>query len=212
MKGLIVKELTTMKKSGIMLILAAIVLPFVSKGSITDIMLFLSLMLSIFEISYITSDEMSKWTVFSLALPFSRRDIVTSKYMVIAGITLVCAAVNLSVSGVMSAMGNGSLTSGLNSVCLTVVIGLIYPALALPIIYKFSAVKGRIILALVSGVGAGFAGSLMTISMAASSVIGSSFIESISMNTTLLIGAAAAVIIFAASWLLSVKIYEKREL
>lgn len=176
MKGLIVKELTTMKKSGIILILAAFVLTFVSKGSITDIMLFLSLMLNIFEISYITSDEMSKWTVFSLALPFSRRDIITSKYTIIAGITLVCAAVNLAVSGVMSSMGNGSLASVLSSVCLTVVAGLIYPALALPIIYKFSAVKGRIILALVSGVGAGFAGSLMTISMADSSVIGSSFI------------------------------------
>lgn len=205
MKGLIVKELTMMKKGNAVLFLFACFL-YISNRSITSTILFLSLMFSFLQTSNIASDEMSKWTVFSLALPFSRRDIVTSKYTIIAGITLVCAAVNLAVSGVMSAMGNGSLTSGLSSVCLTLVTGLIYPAIALPLTYKFSAEKGRIIFSLIVSGSAGIAGYLI-FDKDISTTIGT-----IGMNTAVLIAAAAVVVLFAASWLLSIKVYEKREL
>lgn len=205
MKGLIVKELTMMKKGNAVLFLLACIL-YISNRSITNTILFLSLMFSFLLTSNIVSDEMSKWTVFSLALPFSRRDVVTSKYTIIAGITLVCAAVNLAVSGVMSAMANGSLTNGLSSVCLTVMTGLIYPAIALPLTYKFSAEKGRIISSLIVSGCAGIAGYLF-FDKDISTTLGS-----ISMNMAVLIAAAAAVVLFAASWLLSVKFYEKREL
>lgn len=205
MKGLIVKELTMMKKGNAVLFLPACIL-YISNRSITNTILFLSLMFSFLLTSNIASDEMSKWTVFSLALPFSRRDIVTSKYMVIAGITFICAAVNLAISGILSAIGNGSLSSGLSNVCLTVTTGLIYPAIALPLTYKFCAEKGRIIFSLICGGSAGIA-SFLFFDKDISTTIGS-----ISMNMAVLIAAAAAVVLFAVSWLLSVKFYEKREL
>lgn len=205
MKGLIVKELTVMKKGNAILFLFACFL-YISNRSITNTILFLAMMYSFVQTSNIANDEMSKWTVFSLALPFSRRDVVTSKYTIIAGITLVCAAVNLVVSGVIYAMGNGSLTSGLSSVCLTVMTGLIYPAIALPLTYKFSAEKGRIISSLIVSGCAGIAGYLF-FDKDISTTIGT-----IGLNMAVLIAAAAAVVLFAVSWLLSVKFYEKREL
>ena len=81
MKGLITKELIALKKQ--LFILSILIIAF-SAASIWGELSFcmvIPMFLSIFSINSLTMDEQSKWQQYSISLPYSRKTIVSSKYV-----------------------------------------------------------------------------------------------------------------------------------
>ena len=146
MKGLILKDLLILKnqmKSLLIVLVFFIFISFVNKdfSFISFIIPFYMVMLVINTFSY---DEFNHWDTFCNTLPFNKKDIVGSKYL-------------LYITGTIGALIIGVITSYISTVIdpnirllesISVVIGevaaiAIILSLMIPFIYKFGVQKGR---------------------------------------------------------------------
>ena len=151
-------------------------------------------------------DEQSKWERYALTMPFRRRDLVLSKYLLsfcslfLYGVLYLLLVLlfkhdpeEMKVSVMLTSVG--------------ISIGILYSALAYPFLFKLGMEKGRIwyliLIVLVCGNGASLAAMLG---------------DEISLNLLLtwmdrllLILPLAALALFGLSAFLSIKLYESRE-
>ena len=90
----------------------------------------------------------------------------------------------------------------------SLVVGMLYPSLILPVAFKFSSEKSRMVMIFVSAIMGGLLGVCM------SSDFTTKVLAKISEYSDILpyISLAVAIVLFAISWFASVKIYEKRDL
>lgn len=154
----------------------------------------------------IAYDERDKWETNALTMPFSRRQLVTEKYLftlILMGMTFCITAVasflNLWIAGSFDPM---EYVGGLS---VRLVLAMVGPAIMLPMVFKFGAEKGRLayVIALVVILGAGVGVILLTQRLG---------LTEFEVDTWLAVLAVAGVLlIFPASWRLSVRFYEKRE-
>ena len=151
--------------------------------------------------SLISYDENSHWDVFTGALPVSRAQVVTERYL----FHLLCAAVvfALCALGIHRLYGLTS-REGCSMLFLMLFSALLLPALVLPLMFKLGAAKGYLYSMLILAVGIGVA------------YLAS---EAMSYSVLLEVGPAACVIaavvllaLFVLSWRRSVRIFEAREL
>ena len=154
-------------------------------------------------VSLIGYDERFKWHVACDALPVSRAQAVSSKYiltLLIVGLVFLLTMLVQAV--VMIRQGTPEKLRELPGLLLP--IGLAGPALLLPVIFRLGVEKGRIFYYLLVGV------------VCAAAVIFSSSVTSedpmaqVQLPGTLLVLAGAA--LFALSWLLAIFLYQRREL
>ncbi len=144
MKGLILKDLMTLKKtfkSYFILFAVYLVIDMMSdQSSLTfSISVIIATMIPVATISY---DERNKWDKFVNTMPFSRREIVFSKYML--GIGLLAATLVVTfVCNRLSFADRVATTVAMGLVCL------LYQALLIPVLIKFGSEKGRIIMMIV---------------------------------------------------------------
>lgn len=154
-------------------------------------------------VSLIGYDERFKWHVACDALPVSRAQAVSSKYiltLLIVGLVFLLTMLVQAV--VMIRQGTPEKLRELPGLLLP--IGLAGPALLLPVIFRLGVEKGRIFYYLLVGV------------VCAAAVIFSSGVTledptaQVQLPGTLLVLAGAA--LFALSWLLAIFLYQRREL
>lgn len=154
-------------------------------------------------VSLIGYDERFKWHVACDALPVSRAQAVSSKYiltLLIVGLVFLLTMLVQAV--VMIRQGTPEKLRELPGLLLP--IGLAGPALLLPVIFRLGVEKGRIFYYLLVGV------------VCAAAVIFSSNVTSedptaqVQLPGTLLVLAGA--VLFALSWLLAIFLYQRREL
>ena len=94
-----------------------------------------------------TFDEMSKWDKYALTLPVSRRDIITSKYLLgllltVGGALLICPIILL-----FNIFFESFTVNELFSIlCMTSAGALLMLSLLIPIFLKFGTQKGRFVL------------------------------------------------------------------
>ncbi|MCI8360416.1 MAG: ABC-2 transporter permease [Clostridiales bacterium] len=165
------------------------------------------LLASMIPVTLISYDERSKWNGYAEALPYTRRLLVSVKY-VMALLSLVlslvlCVGVQLVGRLYLHAFDPAALlqlTGTLFSV------GLLSPAILLPVIFKFGAEKGRIVYYAVV--------ILMYIALACLFGLFSDdgLPLRLPVSTGLLCLAAGAALLFVLSWALSVYFYRRREL
>jgi len=112
--------------------------------------------------SALAYDEQSKWDQLAVTMPYSRRDLVLSKYvlgylacgasmLLCLGITGLCAALKLPV-------GN---TFAPGTALLMAAFGPIFVAVTLPLMFRFGVEQGRMITLLAMGLAAGCMVGLM---------------------------------------------------
>ena len=151
-------------------------------------------------------DEREKWKAYAAALPVSRRQYVSGKYLIgllsIAAVLLLSLVVHTAVY--LAAPGRilDYLLDFLSILPACAAMGFLAPALSLPLMFRFGAEKARIayivILASIASMSAVFLGAPWNIPPA--------------VSLPPILAYAAAPVLYLLSWALSMAIYEKREL
>ncbi len=153
-------------------------------------------------VTLISYEERDGWNSFCDTMPVSRRTVVNERFLMTLLCFLTLYVLTLAVqSAVLLPKGKAAELKQL--VCTLPGVGLLAPAVMIPVTLRWGVERGRIVYYIFIGVfvalgliGANYMGSL------------NGEISGIGMWILPVLAAAA----FVASWLISVRIYEKREL
>lgn len=200
MKGLLLKDYYMTVKYCRMLIL--MVLIFAAVSAVSNSIFLISypfIIAGVLPVSLYAYDEKSGWCSYADAMPYSRAQQVSAKY--ISALVFICLVMLICTVG--KALTGDSFIEDFSLLVMLCGTGLLSAAFLLPFVLKFGSEKGRwayyavIIIACVIAAAVFDTGSAVALELT---------------------GAAAAcilagcVLLFGLSWLLSIKIYEKREL
>lgn len=207
-KGLIYKDLFLLKEAFPIAALAVLFLLFSITLGFTGGFLALCIMLLVFAVKVVEStliyDETDGWDSFVLTAPVSRKEIIRSKYLLqillLAGAFLLSAVLLLLISLIPQFDGEEWLY-------IMLIIGfcyaLVYGAVVIPVYLKFGQHTSRYIAFVILIVVAGLFGVTFGFSM---------FMEFAASTIPYLIGIlAVSLAAYGASYLVSQKIYAKRE-
>lgn len=217
MKGLLIKDLKTIfgiqKTTIVFLIAFEIWFGFMGMMQMAmGYMVFLAVFISISTISY---DDFNNGTAFLFTLPFERKEYVAEKYLLGIFMGTIGALIGFLVDIVRGVATQGSLEwkDSLMIVLAVLAVGILMLAVALPVQLKFGAEKGRLISMLVYGV-IGVLSTFLLISAQENAINWKGLFAWLKGNEAIAAVAAGAVYLalVAASWLLSIKIVEKKEL
>ena len=208
MKGLLLKDLYQIKsycRSYVFVVLVFFAVAFASEENIFFVIYpcFLCGMIPVTLLSY---DEASRWNTYSLALPYTRSQLVSAKYLI--GLILQTGMVTLT--GIaqffrMRMHGNFDPGEFVIFVVITLAASLLAPAVCLPMIFRYGVEKGRIVFYFMIGL-------MCAIGFAASRIMSVDTAAKIDFNAGFLLFAAVGIGIYALSWYLAVQFYKKREM
>lgn len=201
MKGLMKKDFLMLWRASRAFLLICVL--FIAMSAISQdniIFLFMPIMISgLLPSTLLSYDERCKWQEFSGALPVSRAQLVSAKYLLGLGCMTLILLVTLIVHLIVRRFPPQTLLSMLGAIY---GLSLFISAVSLPMMFKFGVEKGRLwyyaTLVLVggaSGASAGVATDLFSEGLP-------SFLWFIPV---------LGVVIFALSWLLAIRFYQKRE-
>ena len=204
MKGLLLKDVYQMWYYTRMLILAAVVMMLVGvfgmKEGSNFFMLYGGFLLGIFPMTLLAYDQNSRFSAYSAALPVTKEQLVGSKYLIGLG------AMALSELLSMAALAAAQLLWGTVTVQITVAT-LLGNMILLPLTYRFGYEKARYVYYLCIGVLA----SLMGIAVSSDEILLNSILPAHGSLLLLVVVLAAVLVLYAASWRLSVVWYGKVE-
>jgi len=200
MKGLLLKDwyLTTKYMRSLILISLVFAVMSVVSPENSFFRVYPAVMFAMIPVSLYSYDDREKWTVYAQAFPVSRAQYVTEKYLFGA----ICTAALVTLLTVLHLVTG---TDGIDgAVTLSLFLGLVSASLMLPILFRFGAEKGRIAYLVFIGV---ICGGGAALSISASSA--GDFTAVPSPNLRL---CAGAIVLYIASWRLSIALYNRREL
>lgn len=214
MRGLLAKEWCVIRKNSVSTFLIILLFSVAGVFSRTVFMFaYIAVFLSVIPVNYMAFDETCRWQQFALAMPYTRRAVVSAKYLImlmLAAAATVITAVGLFIHLLLYDRADAELYAAYLTA--TLAAGILLPSIAFPFNFKFGTAKGRLIM-------------LIGICMSASflSMLFIDYAESVTFNALfrggeshayplipVILSAAAA--ICAVSWLISVKIYENKDL
>lgn len=203
MKGLLLKDCYMLVRYCKSFFLIAVVFLGISlSGEETEFFLFYPcLMVGMLPMTLLSYDEGEKWLFYADTLPCTRAQIVSCKYLVGLITCMVVWLVTLVSHGMKNLIFPGS--SDFASMSLSLLCtGLLIPSIMLPLSFKLGVAKARIAYMIVVGAFAGGMGVFAGMGLTPPAWLTSS------APILLLVTAA----LYAASWRLSIHLYQKREL
>ncbi len=205
MKGLILKDLlnlkSTFKMLGVMMIFFAVV--FLPQGN--DFFYgMIILMFAMMVVTTISYDDLAKWDAYALTMPVTRKEMVLSKYLVMAILNTLGALLSLSVGIIGSIIMRKSFDLEILAIIGAIyLVALIFGSLIIPLIYQFGTEKARLLLFLCALIPTALILLVEQLGVPQPTIV----------NPVIyligLIGFAIGGVIF--SYLISVKIYSKKE-
>ena len=200
MKGLLKKDLyMTWAYCRIFLLMIAI---FLGVGAVSEdsefFVIYPMIIGMILPVSLVSYDERFKWHLTCDAMPVSRAKAVSAKYVLTLLAVLTVFVLTMLTQGLRLSR-TGELAALWELPGLLLPMGLLGPALLLPVIFWLGVEKGRILYFVLVGV-----------VCALGVMMGSDLNLRLPLSSPLL-PVAVSVLLFAASWCLSIKLYEKRE-
>ena len=141
MKGLLIKDFYILLREAKVFLLIVVVFCVIRNGFTQGFAIMYASMLPFTALSY---DEQAKWDYLAEMMPYRRRDLVLSKYLIGFLATLAVGALQ-TIAVLVSQMisPDGLLTDHLISILLYVCCGLLLMAVNLPILFKLGSEKGR---------------------------------------------------------------------
>lgn len=208
MLGLIKKDILIIKNNSKFLILSLIIYVMFAIANEVDISFIMPFMIAMFFISTFSYDEYNNWHAYAITLPNGRNNVVKSKYIATILLITVATLVSIILSIVMSSIRNTLDIEEILSSCMGSTIAIIFIiSLIYPLLFKFGSEKGRIALFIVSFVLVGIvslSSKITTFSISKNLMI---FVE----NNLPLIFIISIVLMLSISYIISVKIYSKKE-
>ena len=209
MLGLIKKDFLLIKanlKSMVIIFIVYLILAFQGTFDVIFIMPLIGIMLFISTFSY---DDFNNWNSYAVTLPDGRRNVVRAKYIASIILTVILGAVALAIGAGISYTKTNSINVDeiMSSLMGTMLSSVIIISLLYPIVFKFGATNGRIILfAVVFGI-AGI-GALIAQFVDMTFII--NMINGLD-NYSLIAIPIISVILLGISYLISNKIYQNKE-
>lgn len=209
MLGLIKKDFLLIKanlKSMIIIFVIYVMLAFQGTFDVTFIVPLIGIMLFISTFSY---DDFNNWNSYAVTLPDGRKNVVKAKYIASIILTIILAIVSLAIGiGISYTQKNSiNLDEIISSQMGTMLSSVIIISLLYPIVFKFGATNGRIILfAVVFGI-AGI-GALIEQFIDMTLII--NIINGLDIYSLIAIP-IISVILLGISYLISNKIYQNKE-
>lgn len=212
MKGLVLKDFYNLKPSFLILGIALIFLGIMSvdkgenfAGAISVVLVMLPLIIAT---NTFGLDEKVKWESYAMTMPITRKDIIKGRYITliisVIIITIFIAIVNIFIQILGGTMNFSEI---IETVLLCLSVGIVFSAIMLAIVCKFGLEKMRIVLmffivipALIGTYIQEFIGKANTL-----------FNFGILLNYAIYILPIIAIFICFISYIISVKIYEKKE-
>ncbi len=207
MKALLLKDwFVIWKQCRIMLLvpLVFVVISGMMPGNEGDFFrIFAVMILAMFPITVMGLDERNKWEIYAATMPYSKRDMVLSKY-VLAMIGVVTGCVLSAVVGM--SMNPDSFSPILLTASFTC--GCLYISFIMPVIFRFGVEKGRMwFILIVVALSAGLGGASTVLNPEDPMAPPAMHISNASVILLPIIG----LILLALSAILSISIYNKRE-
>lgn len=206
MKGLLFKDLFTLRKQGKVYLLLVVFYVFYSMlmKNVSMLSAMLTILCAIAPITTLAYDENCKWDRYALSMPISRKMIVLSKYVFGLLLLLISMAIVTPLSMVvvsytreMKMMPTFMITLVVNG------IAVLFLSVLLPLLFKFGVEKGRL-----------FMFMIFFIPMAIAYLYNKMNLSLPSKETLKILGYLSPVflvIILLISITISIKIYEKKE-
>lgn len=143
MKGLLLKDFYTLFKQMKIILLIIIVFAFIPDSSFSAFAIMYSAMLPITALAY---DERSKWNVLASMMPYSKKDLVLSKYL----LGYIClgfvTVITLIAKFVISLFGKGLFNfKEIMPIIAMALLGSFLMAVNMPIMNRFGVEKGRLV-------------------------------------------------------------------
>lgn len=215
MAGLMLKDfyssIKNLKMYGVMLVFFAVIGFY---GKSPTYVSFMTIVVAVsITLSSMSTDEYYHWDTYARALPFSRKEIVKAKYQVVFIAFLAMEVVGIFITAVTAYVLHLPVMENLIG---TFAAGLVVPALCgilIPVFYKFGSEKGRIIylgICLIPTL------LILFLSKALGKAKMPEFVKKLLEMphpewVLLAAGIALVAFIFAISYNIAVKVYEKKE-
>lgn len=209
MLGLIKKDFLLIKanlKSMIIIFIIYLILAFQGRFDATFIIPLIGIMLFISTFSY---DDFNNWNSYAVTLPDGRKNVVRAKYIASIILTVILGIISLVIGvGIGYTKANSiNLDEIISSLMGTLLSSVIIISLLYPIVFKFGATNGRIILFVVVFGIVGI-GTLITRFVDMTFII--NMVNGLD-NCSLVIIPIISVIVLGISYLISNKIYQNKE-
>ncbi|MDY2629059.1 MAG: ABC-2 transporter permease [Lachnospiraceae bacterium] len=209
MRGLLLKDFYMSWKYCRMVLLMMLIFLGVSATGDDNMffMIYPMMVASIVPTTLLSYDEKSGWNLYSGALPYSRAQLVSAKYLVAAVLMSAVWLVSAGIQLVREALGAPVDMQDLAFILsLLLLMGILSSGIILPVMFKYGVEKGRftyyIMIAVVCGGGVAFPQILEKVH----------FTLGVQEQMIPVLMAVGAIAFFAVSWIISIKVYEKREI
>jgi len=156
MKALLTKDFIVIFKQLKYFLFIIPILAITNEPSMTIIAIMISAMIPMTAIAY---DEQSKWNELAIMLPYSKKQLVFSKYALGYLCMLIATILFLVAEFILSTFLNINISNNLFMLKFAIVAGLLLIAINIPIALKFGSQKGRFIFIILIGL-IGVLGSL----------------------------------------------------
>lgn len=207
MKGLLLKDFyLSWRYCRAFLVIVAVFLAVSFTGDDNIFFLIYPIMIaSVIPMTLVSYDEHDKWTAYSGTLPYTRAQLVSTKYLVGMCFGSVAFLISMAATTVRMMLGGGFVLEQFAVVgTALLVLGCLGPALILPYVFKYGAEKGRVAFYITVGVFSGVAAVLAGMGFQ---------IQGLSSGLwPLAVVAGVSILLYALSWWLSIRFYQKRDL
>lgn len=146
MTGLILKDCLVMRKalkSYLMIMLLYVVLAYLDVLNYAFIITFIQVMLMVLPITAFAYDEQAKWDRYAMSLPLGRGKVVGARYLFVLVLTAITAAIGLVGTASLALVREADPVEMLLTLEVSTTIGLLVPAILLPLCYKLGAERAR---------------------------------------------------------------------
>ena len=200
MKGLLLKDWYMMVKycKAWMLILAVMMGASAFSEKPMLFLMYPVMLAGLTAVTLIAYDERSGWTTLSRAMPYSKAQLVSVKYIVT--LLLLAMAAVLAVVGQLVRAGTGAGNAGSMGGILGMLLsaGLVTPAVLLPLVFRFGVEKARILYGIVLGL---VIGCMIFVSMTVQNMP-----QLVADGAFAVRALPVSAVLFGLSWLLSIRI------
>ena len=146
MTGLIMKDFLVMRKtlrSYLLLIVVYIILAYLDFFNYSFIITFVQVILAVLPISSFAYDDLAKWDRYAMSLPLGRSRVVGARYLFVLLLSLFTVAIGLAGTAMLYLTHQEDPLEMFLTLMVSTTIGLLIPAILLPLSYKLGAERAR---------------------------------------------------------------------